>query len=621
MTTFAKSVAAALLAPLALGAARAESASETRILVQGTHQPLSFERAIQRIAVGDPGVLRAELLNEREVLLLGVKAGRTSLMVWFGDAELQAYGFLVQRDLSALAAALADIHPGIQVEIATDRDAIILRGEVPDLTYLRAAEAAAERYLDAGTCGARAAAAPLVQAAGAAAAPAPPLVQAGSATPRGSVINLLRLTALPPRAEQRVQDSLAALGFADVRVRRLVRGPVADDAADVLVLEGGVRSQVELTRVLQVAARLFLDAGMDESDIRVVADEAGALTEAKQDGYPSGKPGFASGGFGGFGGANQGSSSGGADSAASLGNRIGANIARAKAISLGGGRILSLIEVADLPQVRVDIRIYEVNRTDLLTYAPEFSVLLGDEDLNGASGTDVTGVLGFLAEGFVHAAELSSSHAVVDIALNLLESRGIARSLSAPSLTVLSGESALFQVGGEVPIPQSFSPAFGTPAATAVTPGVFNSISFRSFGVQLGVRPLVAEDDVVTLDLVAEVAAPDEQLTTLIRDATGTDPATTAFETRSLGTSARLADGRSLLIGGLQQRKSADDASYTPFAEGIPLLGWLFQRFSVRDEDLELVVAVTPVLLRERRPDAALWLFPPARLPEPSAAR
>jgi Flp pilus assembly secretin CpaC len=231
--------------------------------------------------------------------------------------------------------------------------------------------------------------------------------------------------------------------------------------------------------------------------------------------------------------------------------------------------------------------------------------------VGGAAKSQIQNVLGFLADGFSQQFQVSGDNAAVNGVLQILESRGIARALSNPSLTVLSGESASFQVGGEVPIPQAFSPAMGANTGTnATTPGVFSSVEFRSFGVELTMRPMVGDDDKVTLSLSSVVDQPDEQLTTLIRDTTGTAPTTTAFQSRSIQTTTRLSDGQALLIGGLIARRATDGASYTPGLERVPLVGWLFKRFSVKDEDRELVVVVSPTVVRDRIMDMGGWDFP-----------
>ncbi len=118
-------------------------------IIKSQHLRLPFAREIQRIAVGDTDILGAELLNNREVLVLGHDRGRTTLIVWFTDGTLREYLFAVQRDLSVLQAALKRVHTSIEVESAPDRDALVLTGLVPTFTISQTAEAVARNYLDA----------------------------------------------------------------------------------------------------------------------------------------------------------------------------------------------------------------------------------------------------------------------------------------------------------------------------------------------------------------------------------------------------------------------------------------------------------------------------------------
>jgi type II secretory pathway component GspD/PulD (secretin) len=194
--------------------------------------------------------------------------------------------------------------------------------------------------------------------------------------------------------------------------------------------------------------------------------------------------------------------------------------------------------------------------------------------------------------------------------LSYLEQVGVARSLSTPTLTVLSGEQAQFQVGGDIPIPLSFAPAFGTTETQGATPGVFSSVTFLSFGIQLGVRPLVGDDDTLTLDVLPLITTPDTALTTSLRATTGTALLTTALQSRSLRTSARLQDGQALVIGGLYSRNTDDTTQSTPGLRDVPGLGWLFKNLNRTDDSTELIVVVNPVIVRDPIPAVALWEYP-----------
>jgi Flp pilus assembly secretin CpaC len=174
---------------------------------------------------------------------------------------------------------------------------------------------------------------------------------------------------------------------------------------------------------------------------------------------------------------------------------------------------------------------------------------------------------------------------------------------------------AQVQVGGEVPIPVAFAPAFGTGGSTGggttpATPGVFSSVQFVPFGVQLQIRPLVGEDDTITLDVQPQIVEPDAVLTDAIRRSTGAAVPTTAFQTRALRTSSRLLDGQALVIGGLITNNTSANATGTPGVSRIPIIGRFFEGFNRNDQSTELVIVVNPVVLRTPIADAAMWMFP-----------
>jgi Flp pilus assembly secretin CpaC len=520
----------------------------------------------------------------------------------------------------------------------------VLIGIVPDVATSMAAEAVARNYLEAGGAG-RGVPQPLVAAPPDTAAPAAPGAAAqappttapapgagtglqGGIQPSGTVINLLQLDTLPSPPEQKIRDAIRAIGGTDVTVRRVLRGDVRDDARDTLVLEGRVPNQTALVRVLMLATQLFTGQTVTAEDLRVVADEAGALADQTQQQSQSQQMTLGGGATSSLFGGARGNR---------LTNQVRTNLGRAKVVEAAGGRILSFIEVSDLPQVRVSIRLVEVNRTKLRSFNPNSVALVSDfrqPSLNpaqaavtvqgdqaarvGTLGTAIQNVLAFLNGALSNELQYAGGNVAISSALTLLEREGIAQSLSSPSLTVLSGELAQVQIGGEVPVPTAFAPAFGAVGAGAapgvpggaVTPGVFSSVEFVPFGVQLQIRPLVGEDDTITLDVQPLVVTPDAVLTDAIRQSTGTTVATTAFQTRALRTSSRLQDGQALLIGGLLSNNTSTNTASTPGLRSTPVLGWLFQGFNRNDQETELIVLVNPVILRARVPDAALWTFP-----------
>lgn len=451
------------------------------------------------------------------------------------------------------------------------------------------------------------------------------------------------------------------LGNTKVKVSR-VSGVDGQGDSDILVLTGTVGSQTSLVQTLALSAKLFqqqtlaarkrngeverlieslpggglrttekplkLDNAVD--DVRVLADESGALNVRNDSSSESGSAlrsilSTPNGGLGGSGSSGLGQV---------LENRIGANIARAKAIELAEGRILSFIEVTDIPQVRISIRMFEISRNDLLNWDSNITKFgVADFDTNGinpntplfgandsivtnangdpilfASNTDVSNVVSFLEGGFANQLQIGGEHFNLDAVFNLLETEGVARTLANPTLTVLSGEIAAFSDGGSVSVTSSVTTTVG--GVNGGSTGVLESVQQLPFGIQLAVRPLVDEDGFITLDVAPSVSNPDFALTTLVRNTTGTPQETVAFAEKNMRTSARVRDGEVLLIGGLQDRSRTDEAGKTPFLADVPLLGWLFQDKSFEDQDRETMISVSPTIVRDRPTKARLWAYP-----------
>jgi len=632
-------------------ALESEQTGQTALtIVKSHHRRVTVREDIARIAVGDNEIVSAELITNRELLLLGVESGRTTLLVWFKSGALRRYLLIVERDLSVLHAALHHIHPSIGAALAPDRDAVLLTGLVPDAGVSMAAEAVARDYLKAAQSGARKGKArafvkgistPTGDGGDSSSDSTPDNpVSPESARiesevePSIAVINLIRVERLPPTPEEKIAEAIHSIGGKDVLIRRVLHGNSRDDKQDIFVLEGSVPNQVALVRILHVAAHLITGDASDEEDLKVIADEAGGLTSrrALQQGQGGLQQGGGSGG-GAFGQLGMMLTQGGGGSIRQmrqLQNLIGKNLGRAKVVSAGKGRLLSFLTVKDLPQVRLDVRLYELNRSKLLTYNADFFAAAGSFSqgrLNPATnavpfqgneaarvGPDwhsFQNVLSFLGGALANTSQLKAGQFALEAAFSLLNRLSITRTLSSPSMTVLSGERAMFTVGGEVPVPQFFSPIIGGGNAE-VPPGVFSSVTLVPFGITLGVRPLVGEDDSITLDIVPSVTSPDPTLTLSLKDSTGSNQLTTAFRVRSFTTHAKVGDGEGLLMAGLLARDRADDHLYTPGLGDIPGFGWLFRSFSRRDDQQELVVVLNPVIIREPNSDVSLWAFPAA---------
>ncbi len=609
---------------LAFAAAAATAQAETRKVLVGMHERVLLDRDLLRISVGNPSVVEMDVLTSRELLALGKSIGRTNLLIWYRDGSTEDIRWTVERDLTVLQQILREIHPGIRVESAPDRDAIILRGEAPNIQYSQLAEAAAENYLSAGSSGILSDGALVLQAdstkSGSAAPEDPVLSATGiaesiAAVPSRSalggrsgtaVINLIQVGDLPLTLEERIEAAARPVGGPDIDVRRIVRGQLPDDRIDTFVLEGEVDGQVELSRAL-IAASTVLGATTSRN-VQVLANEGGAIATRR---------GGSSGGGGG--GSNRGSGRSGRGGGVRQ-NLIESNIARAKALSVAGGRILSFIRVRDLPQVRVQVRIFEVNRTRLKDWLPAIDAVKRDTGQSRqfplflTAGSTSPGSRPDFGETTLQMAtrmaggiatsqwRVVASDFAIDVFMAFLESEGVARSLARPTLLVLSGESATFNVGGSIPIDRTVTTSAGNQN--------FADTFFQDFGITLAVRPLVGEDDMITLDVSPDISFPDPVLTAQLQEGTSGGASTSAFETRSLSTSTRLIDGDVLAIGGLLQQSRSEDSSYLPGVHQIPGLGWMAKSLSRNAEETEVVILVSPTIVRDRIPKGDLWAYP-----------
>ena len=594
----------------------------------GQNKRVLVPNEIARIAVGDPQVAVVQMISNREILVLGRTIGQTNLLLWFVGGGVSERVVRVQRDLDLLSRAVRDIHPAIEVTDAPEGLAIVLTGVVPDVRYSRAAEALARDYLRGGT-GLRLRGTGVIVGApdgqppaegGPEAAPEESfLLEEAPEGDGGRVVNLIRVEDVPPPLELRLEAALAAAGGEAIEVRRLTAGALQDDSTDSFVLEGRVGSQVELVRALLSAARV-LDPGTSATSISVIADEAGSLGGGNARSGVGGAGGATLGGVG-IGGVGQSSTFGGG---AVTGNNVQANVARAKALSLLGGRLLSFVEVDHIPQVRLETRLFEINRSRLRDWEPNFNILIGNTDdvellpsptsllvqgedmATGITGRDIQGALSLLNGGtMLGGLQYVGDQVAIDLALNLLERESIARALARPALSVLSGEVATFNAGGQIPINVTVD------TTTSATSGaLLSSTVFAEFGVNVSVRPLVSEDDVITLDVTPSISQPDFDLTADLVESTGSEQSTTAFQTRSLQTTTRVRDGQSFVIGGLLQTTISRSSDFTPWFHRIPGLGWLGKSQDNSRDELDFVIVISPSIVQEPIPRSHLWAYP-----------
>ena len=164
--------------------------------------------------------------------------------------------------------------------------------------------------------------------------------------------------------------------------------------------------------------------------------------------------------------------------------------------------------------------------------------------------------------------------------VDLLQANGMARVLAEPTLVALSGQSASFLAGGELPILE--------PQGLGST-----TISFKPFGIGLTVTPTVLSPDRIALKVAPEASDLDYS-----RGITLEGVQVPAITTRRADTTVELGDGETFVIGGLVSSQTSSMVSKVPLLGDIPVIGSFFRNLNQKQEDKELVIVVTPRLVR-----------------------
>nr|WP_256930796.1 type II and III secretion system protein family protein [Pseudomonas sp. ABC1] len=254
-------------------------------------------------------------------------------------------------------------------------------------------------------------------------------------------------------------------------------------------------------------------------------------------------------------------------------------------------------------QVQADVRFVEVSRTKVkevgirLFGTSSNNFLFGSPGSNTLPSVPVGGIGGVttstpLVESGFNILFGGGSRQFL-MALNALEGSGFAYTLARPSLVALSGQTASFLAGGEVPIPV---PSTGSDTI---------SIEYKEFGVRLSLTPTVIDRGRITLKVAPEVSELDYTNGVVIQGIT-----VPALLVRRTDTTVSLADGESFVIGGLINTRNQSVVEKLPGLGSVPVLGALFRSSSIQREDKELLMIVTPHLVQPLAADATLPELP-----------
>ncbi|HHL43004.1 MAG TPA: type II and III secretion system protein family protein [Hellea balneolensis] len=255
------------------------------------------------------------------------------------------------------------------------------------------------------------------------------------------------------------------------------------------------------------------------------------------------------------------------------------------------GEITNLMTISGNDQVMIKVRIVEMQRSVTKQMGIDFNAVgkIGDANIglisNSAlsTGAGFNGSLNWVNSGGGALRSLTSS-------LQALERVGLVRTQAEPTITTISGETANFISGGEFPLLTNvFIDDNGR---------LQREFEYKKFGVALGVTPIVLSEGRIQLNLSASVSEP----TTEGAFETGGNDIL-AIRNREVNTVVELPAGGSMVIAGLIRRDSRQSTDGTPGLKDVPGVGALFRNRDDESTETELVIMVTPYLVKPTHPD------------------
>lgn len=254
--------------------------------------------------------------------------------------------------------------------------------------------------------------------------------------------------------------------------------------------------------------------------------------------------------------------------------------------------IINLLSVRDKSQVLLRVRVSEMSRQ----VVKELGITPGqptpfDFHLGGANFSVAGNAPSFTNTPFAalsSAIPLAGGSATFTSLMQALESNGLVKTLAEPNLTAVSGETASFLVGGQFPVP-SPQPSGG---GTTIT------VTYKDFGVRLTFTPVVLSSGQINLKIATEVSQLSTQGAITINGFN-----IPALSMRRAVTTVELPSGGSIAIAGLLQNNIQNTIQGFPGLKDIPVLGSLFSSTQFQRNETDLVIAVTPLLVKPVDPN------------------
>jgi pilus assembly protein CpaC len=262
----------------------------------------------------------------------------------------------------------------------------------------------------------------------------------------------------------------------------------------------------------------------------------------------------------------------------------------------GADKVVNSIAVRGRDQVMLKVTVAEVARSIIKQMGVDLSASMnyGTAVVNFNNANPFTANNGPLVPGnnLTAAALTKAGLPSVTATLRAMENAGVVRTLAEPNLTAISGESATFISGGEFPIPT------GVTCQTTTSGAIGNcvqTVSFKKFGISLNFTPVVLTEGRISLRVMTEVSEVSAE-NALTGGAGGTT--IPSIKTRRAETTLEIPSGGSMAMAGLIQQQTKQAVNGLPGIDQLPILGQLFRSQDFINNETELMVVVTPYIVR-----------------------
>ena len=259
----------------------------------------------------------------------------------------------------------------------------------------------------------------------------------------------------------------------------------------------------------------------------------------------------------------------------------------------GADKVVNSIAVRGRDQVMLKVNVSEVRRDIIKQMGVDLSASMnyGTAVVNFNNSNPFTAFgRPLVSDNGLAASSILKGLPTVTATMRAMESAGVVRTLAEPNLTAISGESATFIAGGEFPVPAGYS-------CDPVTHVCTTQIQYKKFGISLNFTPVVLSEGRISLRVMTEVSElSNENAITLNQG--GSSLTVPSIRTRRAETTLEIPSGGSMAMAGLIQQQTKQAVNGLPGVNQLPILGALFRSQDFVNNETELMVLVTPYVVR-----------------------